>query len=424
MAVTVLPSRLSGTVQAPPSKSDFQRACAAALLHNGPTTLLNPGTSADDEAALQLAVDLGLELVSQTQDTLRVRSSGKLRPRTSTVFCGESGLATRLFIPIAALSEQAITFSGRGSLLNRPIRLFYDLLPQLGVAVQGNGVTLPITVQGPLLPRSLTVDGSLSSQFSSGLLMALSAAVQEPVTLNIEQAVSVPYLEMTIATLQAFGRTIFQEAAATYRIEPGNTCSGTEIEYPVEADWSSSAVWVAAAALGAPVSVRGLSPDTVQADRALLGILSQIGLEASFTSGILSVTGSAQNGFAFDATHAPDLVPALAVLASSLPGKSQIRGLHRLLHKESNRLDSVVHLLTQGRIRHTVADDILSIAGGQVFGSCSVSSFNDHRIVMAATLAALNASGPVTITDAHAIRKSYPSFFTDLEALGGHFINA
>ncbi|RYD52842.1 MAG: 3-phosphoshikimate 1-carboxyvinyltransferase [Sphingobacteriales bacterium] len=419
MAVTVFPCWLSGTIAAPPSKSDFQRACAAALLYNGRTTLIHPGTSADDAAALQLAVDLGLTIVSRNAHEIQVDSSGTVRPRTDTVFCGESGLATRLFIPIAALSNQKITFSGSGSLLNRPIRFFYDVLPRLGVSVWGNAQTLPITVQGPLKPQSLTVDGSVSSQFSSGLLMALSAAVTEAVTLQIEQAVSQPYLDMTVATLQAFGKTVLPEANGVYRIKPATIPSGTGLVYPVEGDWSSSAAWLVAAALGAPVSIERLSADSLQADRSILDIFSQTGLKSSFTSGVLSVSGSPQNGFLFDATHAPDLVPVLAVLACSLPGESRICGLHRLLHKESNRLESVTHLLRNGGIRFTVTGDCLTIPGHQSFSACEVHSFNDHRIVMAATLAALQASGPITITDESAIRKSYPAFLDDFRALGG-----
>lgn len=420
MELIVFPSRLHGTVSVPASKSDFQRACAAALLRNGTTILQNPGTSADDRAALRLAVDLGLDVLLEDPGFLTVQSTGKIRPKTQTVFCGESGLATRLFIPIAALSDAKITFTGKGSLLSRPLHFFYEILPKLGVQVWGNGQTLPLTIQGPLQSRSLVVDGSLSSQFSSGLLFAFAAAGGE-VSLEVKDAVSQPYLDMTVATLRAFGKKIIPESNAVYRVFPEIEFMPEPFIYPVESDWSSAAVWVVAAALGMDIGIQGLSLQSRQADRALVDILPQCGLEISMQSGILTIVGMAKNGFSFDLTDAPDLFPVLAVLAFSLPGKSFITGLHRLVHKESNRLLSVADMLREGGIRFQISGNEMTIPGGQTFGPATVSAANDHRIVMAAALSALNARGPVTITGTNAVEKSYPAFFEDLKKLGGTF---
>lgn len=419
MDVILSPSRLRGTVHAPASKSDFQRACAAALLHNGKTVLENSGKSADDKAALQLAVDLGLEILSQTETTLTVQSTGKIRPRNREVFCGESGLTTRLFIPIAALGETPVTFSGEGSLLSRPLHFFYEILPQLGVQISGNGATLPLTVQGSLQPKTLTVDGSLSSQFISGLLFAFSAVAKEEILLKIENPVSQPYLEMTVATLRAFGKEIFPETAGVFRIFPKKSVLPKDVFYPVEGDWSSAAVWITAAALGADIGIKGLSPASLQADRVLIEILKQTGLEILWENEILRLQGVPQNGFSFDLTDAPDLFPVLAVLAFSIPGESRIRGLHRLIHKESNRLESVAEMLRRGGISFEISPNEMMIPGRQVFDSATISSFNDHRIVMAASLTALNASGPVRISGIEAVSKSYPAFLEDLRAMGG-----
>ncbi len=419
MELTVFPSRLRGTIQVPASKSDFQRACAAALLYNGKTILKNPGTSADDRAALQLAVDLGLEVLSEEPGVATVQSTGKVRPRTQEVFCGESGLATRLFIPIAAASSEKISFSGKGSLLTRPLKFFYKVLPQLGVSVWGNGQTLPITVQGPLQPQDLVVDGSLSSQFSSGLLFAFAAAAQNEVFLRIENPVSQPYLHMTVATLRAFGKEIIPERNAVFRIFGKTEAHPKEILYCVESDWSSAAVWLIAAALGADIALKGLSLQSLQADRVLVDILCQTGVAVFMENGIILISGKPKNGFSFDLTHAPDLFPVLAILAFSSPGESRISGLHRLIHKESNRLQSVAEMLRQGGISFKISGNEMVIPGGQTFGTATVASANDHRIVMAAALAALNAAGPVRIAGVEAIAKSYPAFLEDLKALGG-----
>ncbi len=422
MDLTVSPSRLRGAVRAPASKSDFQRACAAALLHNGKTVLENVGTSADDKAALQLAVDLGLEILSQKEATLTVQSAGKIRPRSNPVFCGESGLATRLFIPIAALSEVPVTFSGKGSLLARPLHFFYEILPQLGIRISGNGATLPLTVQGPLQPKSLLVDGSLSSQFISGLLFAFSAGAETEVFLKVKNPVSQPYLEMTIATLRAFGKEIFPEKEGIFRIFPTNNALQKDLRYPVEGDWSSAAVWIAAAALGADVEIKGLSSQSLQADRVLAEVLAQTGIKVFWNHAGLRVAGKPQNGFSFDLTDAPDLFPVLATLAFSLPGESRISGLPRLVHKESNRLESVAELLRRGGISFEISGNKVVIPGGQTFHAATVSACNDHRIVMAASLAALNASGPVKISGVEAVSKSYPAFFEDLQMLGGEVV--
>lgn len=418
MELTVYPSRPRGTIRIPVSKSDFQRACAAALLHKGTTVLINSGKSADDHAALQLAVDLGLEILSQTDDTLTVQSTGKVRPRTQEVFCGESGLATRLFIPIAAASRKKITFTGTGSLLTRPLHFFYETLPQLGVSVWGNRQTLPITVQGPLQPQDLVVDGSLSSQFSSGLLFAFAAAAQNEVSLRIENPVSLPYLHMTVATLRAFGKEIIPERNAVFRIFGETEVPPKNISYTVESDWSSAAVWLIAAALGTDIALKGLSLQSLQADRVLVDILHQTGVAVFIENGIILISGKPKNGFSFDLTNAPDLFPVLAVLAFSSPGESRISGLHRLIHKESNRLQSVAEMLQQGGISFEISGNEMLIPGGQTFGNATVDSANDHRIVMAAALAALNAAGPVTISGTGAVSKSYPAFFDDLKKLG------
>ncbi len=419
MDVTVFPAQLQGRLHAPPSKSDFQRACAAALLHDGKTTIHNPGNSADDHAALEMAMDLGLRILAQEKDFLQVESTGKILPRTKAVLCGESGLAARLFIPIAALSGEEISFSGNGSLLQRPLHFYYKVLPKLGVKVEGNGATLPVSVKGPLRPRPLTVDGSVSSQFLSGLLFAFSAAVETPLILEVENAVSQPYLDMSVATLQAFGKAVWPVAEG-YQIAPPNVFP-EEINYTIAGDWSSAAVWLIAAALGAEISVSGLSPKSLQADEALVEILRQTGMAVFWEEENLVVEGTPQKGFSADLTHMPDLFPVLAVLALSAPGESHISGLHRLRHKESDRLLSVTEMLQQGGISFSISDDEIRIPGGQIFQACTVSSYNDHRLVMAATLAALRADGPVIISGAEAVKKSYPVFFEDLKTLGGAF---
>lgn len=177
MKVTIHPSQLKGTIQAPASKSSMQRACAAALLSKGTSTIYNPGHSNDDKAAIGIIEALGSS-VEVNSEELIVNSSGfpfTIHHSPLAIDCGESGLSIRMFTPIVALSDKEITINGSGSLVTRPMDFFDEILPKLGVKIKSNEGKLPMTVQGPLVPANIEVDGSLSSQFLTGLLMAYSA---------------------------------------------------------------------------------------------------------------------------------------------------------------------------------------------------------------------------------------------------------
>ncbi|MEO0001420.1 MAG: 3-phosphoshikimate 1-carboxyvinyltransferase, partial [Bacteroidota bacterium] len=174
MNVTIIPSSVSGNIRAPRSKSDMQRACAAALLHHGETRITDPGRSNDDKAALDVIAKLGAT-VEDLGHSILVKSSG-VNPLHEMIHCGESGLGIRMFTPIAALSEKPLTISGTGSLVSRPMGFFDEIFPQLNISIKSQSGKLPLHIQGPLQPATIEVDGSLSSQFLTGLLMAYSAS--------------------------------------------------------------------------------------------------------------------------------------------------------------------------------------------------------------------------------------------------------
>ncbi len=201
---------LKGTIQAPASKSSMQRACAAALLSNGTTIILNPGHSNDDKAALDIIKRLGAE-VEVGEEQIQVRSKG-VEPVAEEINCGESGLSIRMFTPLVALSEKEITINGAGSLSTRPMDFFDEILPQLGVKVKSNMGKLPLVIQGPLLPSNIEVDGSLSSQFLTGLLMAYSVAINKPgapagksISIKVNNLKSKPYIDLTLDVMKKFG---------------------------------------------------------------------------------------------------------------------------------------------------------------------------------------------------------------------------
>lgn len=400
MQVVVKPGHMRGVVTPPPSKSMMQRVCALALLYPGKTVIHNPGQSEDDKAALDIIQQLGATISYSPDNSIVITSSG-LQPASNNIHCGESGLSARLFIPIAAMCDNEMTITGAGSLMKRPMTEYVNVLPQLHASVIASNDCLPMIVKGPLQPANITVDGSLSSQFLSGLLIAYAFATLKPVIIQVTNLKSKPYIDLTLELLKRFDIEVVNQNYEAFTILPPVFSFDRLTIADIESDWSAAANFVVAQAMAADIVINGLNSNSVQADRA-----------------ISSVVNNKQQPFNFDATDCPDLIPILSVYAGYCRGESRIIGLHRLEHKESNRIASTTAMLTQLGVSYTIEGDVLVIEGGQSFKGCTVDGYNDHRIVMAAAIAALNADGPVTITDADAVNKSYPAFFETLSSLG------
>jgi 3-phosphoshikimate 1-carboxyvinyltransferase len=207
MVIRIQPTDIKGTIHAPAGKSSMQRACAAALLHKGITNIFNPGKSNDDLAAIDVIQKLGAKVITTQNGSLTIESNG-IQPEQNEIKCGESGLGIRMFTPIAALSEQYLTISGSGSLVTRPMNFFDEIFPQLGIKIESASGKLPLKIQGPLVPRDIEVDGSLSSQFLTGLLMAFSSAVKDPVTIKVNNLKSKPYIDLTLQVMKDFGMNV------------------------------------------------------------------------------------------------------------------------------------------------------------------------------------------------------------------------
>jgi 3-phosphoshikimate 1-carboxyvinyltransferase len=253
MRAIVYPGNVTGEQLAPASKSSMQRACAAALLHIGKTTILNPGHSNDDLAAIDVIQKLGAT-VEQTPSALNIISKG-VNPIGTEMNCGESGLGIRMFSPIAAMSSASILIQGAGSLLKRPMHFFDMIFPQLGIKINSQNGFLPITIQGPLKPASITVDGSLSSQFLTGLLMAFAASNAQGSVIHVVDLKSKPYIDLTLAVLNAFGWKIKHTNYESFEFLPHDPIAA-QIEYTVEGDWSGAAFLLVAGAIAGPIKVR------------------------------------------------------------------------------------------------------------------------------------------------------------------------
>jgi 3-phosphoshikimate 1-carboxyvinyltransferase len=418
MRAIVYPGNVTGEQIAPASKSSMQRACAAALLHVGNTTILNPGHSNDDLAAIDVIQKLGATVV-QTASQLNVTSQG-VQPIGTELNCGESGLGIRMFSPIAAMSSSSMLIQGAGSLLKRPMHFFDTIFPLLGIKINSQKGFLPITIQGPLKPATITVDGSLSSQFLTGLLMAYAASDATGLVIHVSDLKSKPYIDLTLSVLNTFGWNVKHHNYESFEFLPHAPLAET-IEYTVEGDWSGAAFLLVAGAIAGPIKVKGLQLNSTQADKAVMQALQSTNATITYEHDGILIGPNKKNellAFEFDATDCPDLFPPLVALAAVCNGVSKIKGVSRLAHKESDRGITLQAEFKKLGINITLEGDTMKIYGGTDIQSNTVFSQHDHRIAMACGVAALRANGPVEIVDAESINKSYTDFFEHLIQLG------
>ena len=413
MDKTVSRGRLSGVVSPPCSKSYAQRALAVALLAEGQSVLSNMDFCNDTQSALNCIEMLGAKVERRDDHTIVV--NGGLQPKSDTLCVGESGLSARLFTPIASLCSTPIVINGEGTLLYRPMGMMISPLRDLGVAVRDGGGRLPIEVCGPVKGGEINVDGSVSSQFITGLLLSLPLAEQDTV-INVAGAVSKPYLDMTIDTAERFGVAIEHNDYEQFYIAGGQSYQPTD--YAIEGDWSAAAMLLVAGAVAGEVTVKNLSTLSKQADVAVCDALVRAGAELTSENDTVTAAHRPLQAFEFDATNCPDLVPALATLAAAAEGVSVIKGTHRLEHKESNRAEAIAAEFGKLGIEVDLSQkDIMKIRGGEIRGGVEVESYGDHRMAMTLAVSALLADSPITIRGAECVSKSYPDFFDDLERL-------
>lgn len=417
MKAIVQPSSLNGTIWAAASKSSMQRACAAALVSGGTTLITNPGHSNDDKAALDIIQRLGAT-IAEKGDQLEVNSQG-VRPVSDSINCGESGLSIRMFTPLVALSDQNITITGTGSLVTRPMDFFDEILPQIGVKVGSNSGKLPLEIHGPVQPTDITIDGSLSSQFLTGLLMAYSASNASDVSIHVKDLKSKPYIDLTLDVMKQFGMKVPENRnyESFYFPDTPPVTKSSITNYTVEGDWSGAAFLLVAGVIAGPITVKGLDVFSTQADKAILQALTSCGAGISIQADQIELRPVPMNAFHFNATECPDLFPPLVALATYCEGKSVIEGTSRLTHKESNRALTLQEEFGKMGIRIDLQDDLMIIHGGKPSGA-KVHSRHDHRIAMACAVAALKAEEGIEIEHAEAIDKSYPDFYKHISSLG------
>ena len=439
----------------PSSKSFAQRAIIAAALAEGVSHLDGYSPCGDNQSALAVAKALGAE-VKATGNKIVINGvgakPGSLKPEE--IHTGESGLLTRLMVPLlAALSAQPVRVTGEKTLLNRPLSSAHDIMAAYGVRLYPEGnknvseerkadCYLPLKVAGPLIPGRADVSGKGGSQLISGLLAALPL-MDGKSTVYVHEPRSIPYLFITVDVLKKFGIRIGSEMEGDdefLETQDWSLCTGLNFhikggqryqsaDFSIEADWSGAAPFLTAGAIFGDVEVTGLDTTSLQADISILDILMQAGASMSQLdepTGSIHIKRAPLSPFHADLNNCPDLFPMVAVLAAFCPGDSHLLGVQRLRHKETDRAQAIEEMLTQMGVPVQIDDDQMTITGmgltqrlasGKLLKGGSYASHADHRMVMALKVASLGADSPVVIDDETCVAKSFPQFIELFEKL-------
>ena len=410
MDLQIIPKKLSGTVTPPPSKSQAHRLLIAAALSSGISVIHGLADSQDIRATRRCLSALGAGMEDLPDGALRVHGLGHgivMAPPYALLDCGESGSTLRFLIPVALLVQGGASFTGRGRLMERPLKPYEDLFREKGVAWKLEDHIL--TVNGGRGYDALALDsgayrlpGNVSSQFFTGLLFTLPLLNGDSTLMSTTPLESRDYLEMTRQALAAAGVTTRWADENTLYVPGGQVYQ--PFTATVEADWSQAGFWYAADFLDSQVEIRGLDPDSAQGDK----VVSELYWK-------LARPGDAE----IDVSGCPDLLPPLAVMAAVRSGTTRFTNAARLRMKESDRLSTITAALTALGAEVHEEPDRLIIVGKPSLPGGTVDSANDHRIAMMAAIAATGCTGPVTIRGAECVQKSYPDFWEVYRSLGG-----
>ena len=412
MNIVIEPSSLKGEITAIPSKSVAHRMLICAALADGPTTLRIPKTSDDIDATADCLRALGAAITVNNEDYI-VEPIAQIE-NIPLLDCGESGSTLRFLLPVAAAAADRCRFDGHGRLPERPLSDLTDAMKEHGVSFDGE--KLPFTIGGRLRGGIYRLPGNVSSQYITGLLLALPLCEEDSVIELTTALESASYIDITLSVLKTFGITVHCER--NRYIIPGKQVFRSPGTLPVEGDWSNAAFFLTAAALNNDITMTGLNPNSAQGDRKIIALLEQLGAVTQKDNGCLTLRSDELKGCTIDIQDTPDLLPVLSVAAAFAQGKTTFINAARLRLKESDRLASSAAMIENLGGRAEVGEDELTVYGTGLIGG-TVESCNDHRIAMSAAVAATRCSKPVTILNAEAVKKSYPGFYNDYNKTGG-----
>ncbi|NLF43864.1 MAG: 3-phosphoshikimate 1-carboxyvinyltransferase [Bacteroidales bacterium] len=407
MEVIVYPGTINGTLTAPPSKSAAQRAIIIASLAPGDSQLWFPGSCKDVIAVIKACQNLGAS-ITQSNHTLNIK--GGITLPSGEISCGESGLGIRILSAVASTFSSEVVLTAEGTLRQRKMDSLSKAIIAMGAECITKEGKAPVSVKGPLKGGTAHIDGQDSSQVLSGLLIAAPLALSD-VHLIVDNLKSIPYIDLSLQMMKSFGVEVKHEQYKEFYIKAPQTYKPSHIT--IEGDWSSASFLLVAGAIAGRITVTNLNPESAQADKKILDALALAGANIHVGPHEVTVSTSSLKAFEFDASHCPDLFPPLLALASCCEGESIITGTDRLHNKESNRAFTLYNEFGKMGVPVRIENNIMRISGCKIKGA-HTESHSDHRIAMACAVGALRASGPVSISGAEAVNKSYPDFFEQL----------
>lgn len=411
-SITLTPGKLSGEITIEPSKSIAHRAIICAALAKG-KSIISPIHLSEDIRATVLCVRALASDADFYENQLYMDGSHIFEESHCLLDCRESGSTLRFMLPIAAVAGIPCRFIGKGRLPSRPIGTIIKLLKEHGVQCNRED-GLPLDIEGKLTSGEFKLEGNISSQYITGLMFALPLLEGNSKIILTTDLQSAGYIDLTIDVLKSFGIEI-KAIENGWKIKGGQEYQPND--YIIEGDWSQAAFYLAAAALGSELKIKGLNIQSKQGDRRALDIFRKFGVDITIDGDIIYAKGDKLTAQDIDASQIPDLVPAIAVAASVADGTTCITGAERLKIKESDRLKSTTDMINSLGGQCEITNDGLIIKGVKKLHGGTVNSYSDHRIVMAAAIASTICEQPVTILEPGAVNKSYPDFFKHFEML-------
>lgn len=411
MPVVISPFSLQGSLVVPSSKSVLQRALLLASLAEGESWLHRCTHCDDVDAVRNMIGAMGAEVSGES--SWRVTPAKRPFKKSLHLNAGESGLALRMFSPVASTFGVSVRIDGKGSLRNRPLEPLIASLQSAGIETSFGG-SLPIEIKSGFRQQSIEVDGSFSSQILTGLLMASALGLHDT-EIRVKQLKSKPYIELTLRIMSLFGLVCENDHFQRFYV-PGNQLARAA-DMVVEGDWSAASMWLAGAAVSGDISITGLNIASSQADVAMMQALELFGAKTSIRGHEIRVSKGEHRCFAFDAGDCPDLFPALMLLAAAAQGESVLHGTDRLIHKESNRLETLMELFGSMGLDMVHEKNRLIVRGIGRLKATDTRAFNDHRLVMCAAMCGVLADEPFQVHGTDSVKKSYPAFFDDLKLL-------
>jgi len=412
--IKLFSSELNGDVRVCSSKSVAHRAIIIGALSTDKMLIKNVDYSNDVLATINALKALNVKIEYKNSE-IKIDSTNLLRNSKAEVNALESGSTLRFLIPVFIALNNESLFSGEGRLPQRPLDDYFELFEKEDIIYEKDGDYLPLRVKGTFKSDLFEIKGNISSQFITGLMLA-AIALEREITIKITTELeSKPYIDITAGVLRDFGHTVEFEDNII-KVKKGK-CKISE--YTVERDWSQAAFFLTGGLISGSVNVLDMRLDSLQGDKKIIDVLEEFGGNISISEDKIEVKKSTLKGIDIDASQIPDLVPILSVAGAYAEGTTFIYNAKRLRIKESDRLLAVTQMLKNTGARVEMGEDYLKIEGIDRLKGGMVNSFNDHRIVMSAAIAALNSKEPVIIEDYKAITKSYPTFFEDYFKIGG-----